>query len=81
MMITSSAPSRSASVRLSIDASMKVAGRKIVGSISMPGRPGSSSSSASSTPRVTSSVLAQGSFSTMSMRPGPSFTTASPVSG
>ena len=33
-------PMMSACVRLSIDSSMKVAGRKIVESISMPGRPG-----------------------------------------
>ena len=47
---------------------MNVAGRKIVVSISMPGRPGRSSSSALSTPRVTSSVFAHGSFSTISMQ-------------
>ena len=43
-------PSSSALVRLSIASSMKVAGRKIVVSISMPGSPGRSSSSAASTP-------------------------------
>ena len=32
-------------------------------------------------PRVTSSVLAQGNFSTTSSRPGPSLMTASPISG
>ena len=59
----------SAIVRLRIDSSMKVAGRKIVESISMPGRPGRIAASASSTPRVTSSVLAHGSFSTIIIRP------------
>ena len=44
---TSRTPSSSAVVRLSIDCSMKVAGRKIVVSISMPGRPGRISSIAS----------------------------------
>ena len=68
-------------LRLSIASSMKSAGRKIVVSISMPGRPGRISSSAASTPRVTSSVLAQGNFSTMSISPGPSLMTASPMSG
>jgi hypothetical protein len=44
-------------------------------------RPGRISSIAASTPRVTSRVLAQGSFSTISIRPGPSLMTASPKSG
>ena len=66
-------------VRLPMDVSMKVAGRKICASISMPGSPGRNSSRAASTPRVTASVLAQGNFSTMSMRPGPSLMTASPM--
>ena len=35
----------------------------------------------SSTPRVTSSVLPHGNFSTISIRPGPSLMTASPISG
>ena len=61
--------------------STKLAGRKMVVSISMPGSPGRISSMASSTPSVTSRVLPHGSFSTMSMRPGPSLITASPVSG
>ena len=60
---------------------MNVAGRKIVVSMSMPTRPGRSSSIAASTPRVTSSVFAHGNFSTMSMSPGPSLMTASPASG
>ena len=51
---------------------MKVAGRKMVVSISMPGRPGRISSMAASTPLVTSRVLAQGKLSTISSRPGPS---------
>ena len=68
-------------VRLSIDSSMKVAGRKIVESISTPGRPGLRAASACSTPRVTSSVFAHGSFSTIIIRPGPSLMTASPTIG
>ena len=60
---------------------MNVAGRKISESISIPGSPGFSDSSAASTPRVTSSVLAQGSFSTIIIRPGPSLMTASPIIG
>ena len=48
--ITSRMPISSARVRLSIDCSMNVAGRKIVVSISMPGRPGRISSIASSMP-------------------------------
>ena len=43
--------------------------------------PGRRFSSASSTPSVTSSVLAPGNFSTTSSRPSPSPTTASPISG
>ena len=74
-------PRNIALVRLSIDCSMKVAGRKIVVSISMPGRPGLSWSIAASTPRVTSSVLAPRNFWTTSIRPGPSLITASPMSG
>ena len=76
--ITSRMPSSSARVRLSIDCSMNVAGRKIVVSISMPGSPGCISSIASSMPRVTSIVLAPRNFWTTSIRPGPSLTTASP---
>ena len=60
---------------------MNVAGRKMVGSISTPVRPGSRSSSAASTLRVTSSVLPSGCFSTISSRPGPSLMTASPIGG
>ena len=47
---TSRMPSRIARVRLSIDCSMKVAGRKIVVSTSMPRSPGAISAMASSTP-------------------------------
>src|SRR5262249_39191435 len=61
--------------------SMKVAGRKIWASMSTPCRPGLSAASASSTPRVTSSVLAHGSFSTIIMRPGPPLMTPSPIIG
>ena len=60
---------------------MKVAGRKIVVSTSMPGSPGAISAMASSTPVVTSTVLAPRNFWTTSSSPGPSFTTASPISG
>ena len=79
--ITRRDPTISAQVRLSIASSMKVAGRKMVLSISMPERPGRIFSKASSTPRVTSSVLAHGNFSTMSRMPGPPLITASPISG
>ena len=78
---TSRQPTSSARVRLSTACSMNVAGRKIVVSMSMSVRPGRSSSTAASTPFVTSTVLAQGNFSTMSIRPGPSLITASPISG
>ena len=78
---TSAQPSSSASLRLWIASSMKLAGRKIVSSSSTPCRPGRRSSRASSTPRVTASVFAPWSFSTTSSRPGPSLTTASPMSG
>ena len=47
---TSRQPMSNASVRLSIASSMKVAGRKIEVSISIPVRPGRSSSIAASTP-------------------------------
>ena len=70
-----------ASVRLSIAFSMKAAGRKIDVSGSMPPRPGPRSASASSTPWVTSKVLAPGNFSTTRRRPSASFTIASPISG
>ncbi len=78
---TSRMPSRIARVRLSIDCSMKVAGRKIVVSTSMPRSPGAISAMASSTPLVTSTVFAPRNFWTTSNSPGPSFTTASPISG
>lgn len=70
-----------ASPRLFNDWLMNVAGRKIAESISMPCNPGSSSASAASTSRVSSRVLPHGNFSTMSIRPGPSLMTASPMSG
>ena len=81
MRIMSSAPRIIAPPRLSMAFSMNVAGRKIVESISIPGRPGRSSSSAASSPAVTSAVFAHGSFWTTSRRPGPSSMTASPMSG
>ena len=74
-------PSSRALLKFLSDVSMNVAGRKMVESISSPGRPGAMTARASSTPRVTSRVLAQGSFSTMSIRPGPPLMTASPIMG
>ena len=44
-----------------------------------PGNPGFIASRAASTPRVTSSVLPQGNFSMISISPGPSLITASPI--
>ena len=64
-MTTSSEPTISDMVSFSIDISIKVAGRKIVVSISTSGRPGRKASSAFSTSRVTCSVLPQGNFSTI----------------
>ena len=78
---TSSAPRSRASDRLSIEIRTKVAGRKIVVSTSIGRRPGCISAMASSTPSVTSRVLAHGSFSTMSISPSPPLMTASPISG
>ncbi len=78
MRMTSSTPMSRARLRLSIDCSMNVAGRKICESISMPGRPALSWVSASSTPSVTSTVFAPRYFWTMSRRPGPPLTTPSP---
>ena len=59
-------PISMAAVRLSIDCSMNVAGRKIVVSTAMPGSPGAISAMACSTPRVTSMVLAPRNFCTTS---------------
>ncbi len=73
-------PSSSARLRLPRDSSMNEAGRNRVVSTAIPVRPGCSSLSASSTPRVTSSVLPHGSFSTISISPGPPLMTASPIS-
>jgi hypothetical protein len=81
MRIIRMAPIRNARLRLLMDVSMNVAGRKMLESMPTPGRPGFSCSRASSTPLVTSRVLAHGSFSTMSMSPSPSLMTASPMSG
>ena len=81
MKITSSTPISNAVVRLSIDCSMKVAGRKIVVSISIPGSPVRSSATACSTPSVTSMVLAPRNFWTISSRPGPPLTTPAPHTG
>ena len=67
--MTSRHPISKALVRFLSASSMKVAGRKMWASISIPGRPGFSAARAASTPRVTSSVLAHGSFSTIIMRP------------
>ena len=61
---------------------MKVAGRKIVESISTPAqRRARAPPAPPRRRRVTSSVLPQGCFSTMSRRPGPSLMTASPMGG
>ncbi len=79
--ITSRMPMNIARVRLSIDCSMNVAGRKIVVSTSMLGSPGFISSIASSMPSVTSMVLAPRNFWTISIRPGPSLITPSPQIG
>jgi hypothetical protein len=79
MSTTSRKPSSMALPRLLIAVWMKVAGRKMEVSTSIPVRPGRISASAASTPRVTSRVLPQGSFSTISMSPTPSLMTASPL--
>ena len=76
---TSAQPIISARVRLSIERSMKVAGRKMVVSTFTSLRPGFSSANAASTARVSSSVLAVGCFSTISMMPGPSSMMALPI--
>ena len=67
--------------RLRIAASTKSVGRKIFESRSTPVRPGRISARASSTPCVTSRVLAPGNFSTTSIRLDLSLVTASPISG
>ena len=74
-------PIQSADDKFARATSIKVAGRKIVVSMSMPGRPGLSASRASSTPRVTSSVLPQGYFSTINSNPGLPLMIASPMAG
>ncbi len=81
IITTSPIPISSATVRLPIDCSMNVAGLKMLVSTSIPRSPGAISAMASSTPRVTSKVLAPRNFCTTSSRPGPSLTTASPISG
>ncbi len=60
---------------------MKLAGRKTVVSTRIPLRPGSSTSRASSTSRVTFAVSASGNFCTTSIRLGPCALIASPMSG
>ncbi|MCG3163696.1 MAG: hypothetical protein JMDDDDMK_05141 [Acidobacteria bacterium] len=79
--ITSRQPISSALRRFLSATSMKVAGRKIVESISTSFKPGRSALSAASTLRDTSSVLPVGCFSTISSRPGPSLMIASPMGG
>ena len=74
-------PISSAWLRFAMERSMKVAGRKIVGSTSRPVSPGFNASSAASTRRVTSSVLPSGCFSTISNSPGTSLMMASPMAG
>ena len=78
---TSRKPSSIAVPRLWIESSMNVAGRKIVVSKCMPGRPGSIDLRAASTPWVTLRVLPHGSFSTTSSSPGRPSITASPMIG
>ena len=80
MTITSSTPMNNALVRLLIESSMKVAGRKIVVSYSTPGSPVAISAMVSSTFSVTSLVFAPRYFCTMSIRPSPSLMTPSPHS-
>ncbi len=77
--ITNTHPSSSALDRLSMESSIKVAGRNICVSSSTPGKPGFISSSAASTPSVTAKVLPHGNFSTININPGPSLITASPM--
>ena len=79
--ITRKMPISNAFVRLSIDCSMNVAGRKMVVSAVMLGRPGCISFIASSMPFVTSMVLAPRNFWTISIRPGRSLMTPSPQIG
>jgi hypothetical protein len=78
--ITSSTPISRALLRLSIDCSMNVAGRKISASTSTPGRPALSCVIALSTPLVTSTVFAPRYFWTIRSSPGPPLTTPSPQS-
>ncbi len=79
--IASTSPTSSARPTSWMADSMKLAGRKMVESVWMPPSPGRSAASASSTPRVTSRVLAPGSLEITSSRLGPSETRASPISG
>ena len=77
--MTSSAPISSARVRLSIETLMKFVGAEDVG-VDRDARagPAEAPSGPRRRPRVTCSVLPQGYFSTISSRPGPPLTTASP---
>ena len=81
MITTSRKPRRIASLRLSMAVWMKFSCWNIVASNWMLGRLGSSVLTTSSTSRVSSTVSAHGSFSTMSIRPRPSLTAPSPSSG
>jgi hypothetical protein len=81
MSATSTHPITSASRRLPMARSIKLAGRKMVESKRIPGRVGARRARAASTPRVTATVLASGCFSTMSRRPGRSLMIASPMGG
>jgi hypothetical protein len=78
---TSRKPSTSDWVRLWIEVWMKSACWKILVSKVIPGSPGWSIRTTCSTPWVTFTVSAQGSFSTTSIRPVLSPTMASPMSG
>ena len=79
--MTRTQPRSSAEETLPIDCSMKAAGRKMPASTVTPDRPGLSSSSAWSMPRVISSVFPHGNFSTTSSSPGWPLMMASPISG
>ena len=80
-MTTSAQPMSSARLRLPSDISMNVAGRKMVESTSTPASAGFRAARASSTSRVTCSVLPSGCFSTIRSRPGPPLMTPSPIGG
>ena len=79
--ITKTHPKSIEWLRFFRDRSMNVAGRKIVVSYSTSRMAGARSDIAFSTLRVTSKVLAQGCFSTISKSPGRLLIIASPIGG